>query len=311
MYRRVSVAVSIFAYVCLNLGAFAQAAADATSLEKHIPRLMKEGDVPGLAVVVIKDGDIRWHQNFGVRNADSRVLLDDATIFEAASLSKPVFAYAILKLVDQGKLDLDKPLIKYLPEPAVPDDERSDLITARMVLDHTTGFQNEVHPGQSLKIHFKPGEKFSYSGEGFLYLQKVVEHILGERLDAFMKETVFVPLGMKNSSYVWQENFEALKANGHKSSGLVGQKRRPSVARSASSLHTTALDYAKFVAAMINRKGLRKEAFDQMLTPQVRLDEGCFSCIGKSQGQLSQTLAWGLGWGLEQSGPGYFFWHWG
>src|SRR6185369_5046326 len=144
MCRRVSVALSILTYVCLNLSAFAQAGADPVSLEKLIPRLMREGDVPGLSVALIKDGSVSWHQSFGVRNADTRVPLDDATIFEAASLSKPVFAYAILKLVDQGKLDLDKPLIKYLPERAVPNDERSDLITARMVLDHTTGFQNQV-----------------------------------------------------------------------------------------------------------------------------------------------------------------------
>jgi len=272
---------------------------------------MREGDVPGLSVALIKDGSVSWHQSFGVRNADTRVPLDDATIFEAASLSKPVFAYAILKLVDQGKLDLDKPLIKYLPERAVPNDERSDLITARMVLDHTTGFQNQVLPKQGLTIYFNPGEKFSYSGEGFLYLQRVVEHVLGEPLEAFMKRTVFIPLEMKKSSYVWNENFETLKANGHKASGVVGEIRRPSAARSSSSLHTTALDYAKFVVAMIHRKGLRKETFDQTFTPQVRLDENCYSCIGKTPGPVSQTLSWGLGWGLEGSSRGYSFWHWG
>jgi CubicO group peptidase (beta-lactamase class C family) len=280
-------------------------------LEKLIPQLMKEGDVPGLSIALIRDAKVSWHKEFGVKNAETKEPLDESTVFEAASLSKPVFAYAALKLIDRGKLDLNRPLTSYLSSAYLQGDERVNLITTRMVLDHTTGFQNEVMPGRPLKIYFTPGEKFSYSGEGFLYLQKVVEHITGEPLDVFMKKTVFDSLGMNTSSFVWQVSYETLKASGHNTAGVVGQMRKPTVARSASSLHTTALDYAKFVIAVMNRKGLRKETAKQILQRQVRLDETCFSCIERSSRQLSQALSWGLGWALEHTGSGDAIWHWG
>src|SRR6185369_13452840 len=131
-----------------------------TGLEKTIPQLMKKGDVPGLSIALIRNHRIVWSRGFGVKNAATKEPVDEGTVFEAASLSKPLFAYAVLQLVDQGKFDLDRPLSNYLPGPYLPD-ERVNLITARMVLDHTTGFQNEVTPGRPLKIYFTPGEKFS------------------------------------------------------------------------------------------------------------------------------------------------------
>jgi CubicO group peptidase (beta-lactamase class C family) len=280
-------------------------------LEKLIPLLMREGDVPGLSIVLIRNAKIFWHKGIGVKNADTKELVDESTVFEAASLSKPIFAYAVLKLVDRGQLDLDRPLSSYLSSVYLQSDQRVNLITARMVLSHTTGFQNEVTPGRPLKIYFSPGEKFSYSGEGFLYLQKVVEHITGEALDVFMKKTVFEPFRMTSSSFVWQDRYETLKANGHRSSGVSGQMRKPAVARSSSSLHTTALDYSRFLIALINGKVLREKTAKQILQRQVWLDESCFSCIQRSPGQLSQVLSWGLGWGLEHSDTGDAIWHWG
>ncbi|HJQ32159.1 MAG TPA: serine hydrolase [Pyrinomonadaceae bacterium] len=280
-------------------------------LEETIPRLMKEGDVPGLSVALVRGGKISWHRGFGVRSAVSKEPVRDDTMFEAASLSKPVFAYAVLKLVDEGRLDLDRPLAAYLPEPYLQNDERVKLITARMVLDHTTGFQNEATPGKPLKIYFTPGEKFSYSGEGYLYLQRVVERVTGEPLDAFMRRTVFEPLGMTSSCYVCPGADDARQASGHDPSGAVATGRRPAAARAYSGLHTTALDYARFVVAVVNGAGLKKETAGQMLKEQVRLDESCFSCIERSPGRLSQTLSWGLGWALERTEAGEAVWHWG
>src|SRR5688572_10077740 len=180
-------------------------------LERTIPRLMTEGEVPGLQIALIRGGKVDWIKSFGVKNAETGGAVTDGTIFEAASLSKPVFAYAVMKLVEAGRLDLDKPLQSYLSEPYLKDDERINRITERMALDHTTGFQNESRPGQPLKINFAPGERFSYSGEGMLFLQRVLEKITGEKFDAFMRRTVFEPLGMTSSSYEWQERFEGIK----------------------------------------------------------------------------------------------------
>jgi CubicO group peptidase (beta-lactamase class C family) len=284
--------------------------APAAELERLIRRLMDEGDVPGLSVALIRGAKVYWHRAFGLKNAETREPLDDATVFEAASLGKPVIAYAVLKLADAGGLDLDKPLSSYLPAPYLQGDERVKLITARMVLSHRTGFQNEVTPGNPLKLYFTPGERFSYSGEGFVYLQKVVEEVTGERLDAFTKRTVFDPLGMADSSYVWRDGYERSKASGHDAAGAVGRMRRPTVA-SPSSLHTTVLDFAKFVVAVMNGTGLRKETAREMLRTQARVEEGCHTCVGRGAGRLSETLSWGLGWGLERTKAGGAFWHWG
>lgn len=281
------------------------------SLEKLISRLMTVGEVPGLSIALIKKGEVSWHKNFGVKNAETGAPLDDNTIFEAASLSKPVFAYAVMKLVDAGRLDLDTPLSKYLTELPLEGDERARLITARMVLSHTAGFQNESTPIRPLKIYFTPGERFSYSGAGFLYLQKVVEHVTGEQFDAFMKRTVFEPLKMTSSSFVWQDRYEGFKANGHSPAGVVGVIRKPSVPWAYASLHTTTLDYAKFVIAVMKGEGLKKETAEQMLKTQVRVDESCFSCLDAPPKQFSQNISWGLGWGLERIGNRKAFWHWG
>ena len=281
-------------------------------LQKTIPQIMKEGEVPGFSVTLIRKGEIVWHQGFGVKNAETKEPVDNATVFEAASLSKPVFAYAVMKLVESGKLDLDAPLSKYLPAPYVENDERLNLITARRVLSHTAGFPNWRPKGQPLKIHFTPGEKFSYSGEGIIYLQKVVEQITKEPLNEFMTRIVFQPLGMTSSSYVWQERYETLKATAHNADGELRGKNKQLEARAASSLQTTALDYAKFVTAVMNHKGIKEATVREMLRPQVKVDEGCVNCVeGKNSGRISPSISWGLGWGLQQTAEGDSFWHWG
>jgi len=122
------------------------------TMEKSIPELMRQGTVPGVSVAVIRDGKTFWLHAFGVRNAKTGEPVIDGTIFEAASLSKPVFAYAVLKLVDQGKLDLDTPLTKYLPAPYSEGDGRLDKITARYVLSHRTGFDDSLRAGAAIQL---------------------------------------------------------------------------------------------------------------------------------------------------------------
>ncbi len=281
-------------------------------LKKIIPTLMKEGGVPGLAIALARNGDLVWFRGFGVKNARTNEPVDDSTVFEAASLSKPVFAYAVLKLVDAGKFDLDKPLNQYLPgNYDVGADPRLGQITARRVLSHTTGFPN--WRSGDLKIHFTPGERFSYSGEGFVYLSKVIEHVAGEKFNDFMKRMVFEPLGMTSSSYVWQESYDALKVFRHNSRGeAVSQnKTPPGASNAAASLHTTAADYGRFVAAILQGKGLKPETRKLMLTPQAQVREGGAGSINRPQAKPFPNVYWGLGWGLQTTRDGLSFWHWG
>ena len=279
-------------------------------LEQGIPQLMKDGDVPGLSIGLLRNGELVWRRGFGVMNAKTNEPVTDSTVFEAASLSKPVFAYAVLKLVDAGKFDLDKPLNQYLTgNYDVGEDPRLAQITARHVLSHRTGFPN--WRSGTLKIHFTPGDRFSYSGEGFVYLSKVIEHITGEKFNDFMKKMVFDPLGMASSSYVWQESYETLKTFRHGSTGDVTGRNKPSQPNAAASLHTTAQDFGRFVSAILKGEGLKKETLKQMLTPQIKVSESGTNNTARAPEKLSPTLSWGLGWGLQTTGDGLSFWHWG
>lgn len=283
----------------------------ATRLERDLPTLMRAADVPGLSIALVRNGKVTWVRGFGVKDSKSKDPVTDETVFEAASLSKPVFAYAVLKLVDAGRLDLDKPLQQYLPgDYDVGPDPRLGQITARRVLSHTTGFPNWRGGDTKLKIYFTPGKQFSYSGEGFVYLSKVVEHITGEKLNDFMKRMVFEPLGMTSSSYVWQERYETLKTSRHNGLGEPSPQIK-ATPNAAASLHTTARDYARLVVAILNGNGLRPETHKNMLTAQIRVDEGGSNTTARAADKLSSNIAWGLGVGLQTTADGVSFWHWG
>lgn len=282
-----------------------------SQLENDVPDLMKKGIVPGVALAVIRGGKTTWVHGFGVKNAESGQRVTGETVFEAASLSKPVFAYGVLKLVDQGKLGLDVPLTTYLPKPYIDGDERLTKITARIVLSHRTGFPNWRGDNGSLPIYFTPGERFSYSGEGYIYLQRVVEHITGKPLNEYMTEAVFTPLGMTDSSYVWRPDFDVLTATGHDADGKPAKLWKPKEAGAASTLNTTAKDYALFVDAILNGNGLKRSTLREMETPQVALDPGCRICIKQEPKELSKNLFWGLGWGIQREDGSSALWHWG
>ena len=269
---------------------------------------MDSANVPGLSLALIRDRQIQYSQGYGLTKADSTQPVGATTVFDAASLSKPVFAYAVMQLVEECLLDLDKPLFEYLPYPDVADDERYRQITARMVLSHRSGLPNwrKNRRSNQLSLVSNPGERFGYSGEGFVYLQKVVETITGQSLNELMKKRVFAPLGMTRSSYVWQPAFETDFAWSHDKLGPPEPKQKFTQPNVAYSLQTTADDYARFVRAMLTADGLRPATLDQMLSRQVQLP----TRISGSD-TLSSTLFWGLGIGLETTPAGDYLWHWG
>lgn len=284
-------------------------------LEKNLPALMKAADIPGISIALIRGGKPVWTRAFGVKNSETKEAATEETIFEAASLTKPVFAYAVLQLVDAGKLDLDAPLNKYLPGnyDVAADDARVNQITARRVLTHSTGFPNWRQPrnAKNLPIYFAPGERFSYSGEGFVYLSKVVEKITGMKFDEYVRQAVFVPLGMTNSALAWKEKHKLTKTFNHDLLGNPSGQGEGNEANAAGSLLTTASDYAKFVAAILSGAGLKKATRKQMTTPQIRVNESCRNCLTPPTGKVSTEVAWGLGWGLQTTAEGNSFWHWG
>lgn len=265
------------------------------TLETKLPELMVQGNVPGVSIAVVADGEIAWSRGFGVGSNEGKPV-DADTVFEAASLSKPVFAYAAMQMADAGRIDLDRPLAGYLVHEDVEHDPRSRLITGRQVLSHTAGFRNRRPAFGAVEIINDPGTKFQYSGEGYVYLQKVIEEITGVPLAAHMQAAVFEPLGMTRSSFVYDERVDANMANGHRANGVTVIKRKPTSGNAAWSLHTTANDFARFLVAVMDGEGLSESAHADMLTAQVEVAPG---------------VTWGLGWGLEETGLGTGFWHWG
>jgi CubicO group peptidase (beta-lactamase class C family) len=289
---------------------------------------MEEALVPGLSIALIKDAKFIWRRGFGVKNVASKEPVDNDTVFEAASTSKPVFAYAVLKLCERGIMDLDTPLTKYTSERFLEDDPRLDLITARHVLSHTSGFPNFRSGKAPLAIHFKPGEKWSYSGEGYSYLQSVVTHLVGGRInpkdcarfeadvevcamepsiDTFMKANVLVPFGMTASGYFWNDDIKTHMAHGHdeKERPLEGSRKPsgPAVARygMVGGLCTTPTDYAKYLMEIIDPKPsdafrLTKNSLSEMLRPQVK---------------RNAESSWALGWEINHTENGDFIRHGG
>ncbi|MBI4501081.1 MAG: beta-lactamase family protein [Gemmatimonadetes bacterium] len=290
-------------------------------LEKQIPELMDAAAVPGLSIAIINDAKLLWRQGFGVG-------IDNDTVFEAASTSKPLFAYAVMKLCEKGVMDLDTPLTRYTPERFLEGDPRLDLITARHLLSHTSGLPNWRSKEEPLAIHFTPGEKWSYSGEGYSYLQSVVTHLTGGRvnpkdchrfeagfevcatdpdIDAYMKANLLVPFGMASSGYLWTGTMEARMARGHNPEGKPAETSRkptgPSVARygMAGGLCTTPTDYARFLTEIIDPKPadafrLNQYSLEEMLRPQVK---------------RNPQSSWALGWQIEHTENGDFLRHGG
>jgi len=270
--------------------------------EKLLQELTKQYGIPGIQLVCIK-GNKEESFNLGTisKEADKKVTTN--TIFEAASLSKCVFAYMVLRLYDRGIINLDTPLVTYTGayERFDPADPRYAKITARMVLRHTTGLPNWGND-KVAKLIFTPDSTFSYSGEGFQYLQRAVEKRTGKSLNENARQEVFIPLGMANSSYTWTDKFDTLAAFGDSPDAVNGHKEE----KAAASLLTCAHDYAIFLRALMAGTGLKAETHRMMFEKQ---SAGIW--FHHRVTEANQHIWWGLGIGLQENETGQWIWQWG
>jgi CubicO group peptidase (beta-lactamase class C family) len=320
------------------------------AMDQYLKTQMDSLGLPGLSIAIINDGKIVYHRALGVTNANTKEKadfchhpltgqnantndqVDEFSLFEAGSLSKPLFAYFVMKMVDKGLLALDTPLYKYLPYPDIAYDERYKLITARMVLCHTSGFPNwrRWNPPDSglhldrneLYIKFTPGTKFSYSGEGYEYLAIVIahlNHLTLKSLDSLFQKEVAIPLGINYAYYSWNDYLFKHRVNGQfneKPSGkgwpiaFVNGMRYAdehsmdsSCFGSAYSLHSEAVSYAQFLIAIMNGKGLQKSSFNELLKAQVELSKQSDHYINRGD------TAWGLGIAIEPTKYGVRYEH--
>lgn len=285
----------------------------ASHLDAEVSRAMRATEARGMAVAVIDRGRVRYVRSYGERNAAGAPLEKD-TIMYGASLTKSAFAFMVMQLVAEQRLDLDTPLAEYLarPLPAYPDEDRyapwSDLagddrwrlITARHVLTHSTGFANFafVEPDGKLRFHFDPGARYAYSGEGMILLQFVLERGLGLDVGIEMRRRVFDRFGMINTDMMWRPEFATNLADGWRADGSIEPHDERSKVRAAGSMDTTIEDIARFAAGYVRGDGLSKQARIELTRPHLAITTASqFPSLQPELplGKADPTLAAGLG----------------
>ena len=284
----------LLAVFCLPFAVVAQTIRGSAAIDAEVDKIMTDTHAKGMAVAVIDHGKVGYVQSYGTRNAKGDPLTTD-TVMYGASLTKTVFAYTVMQLVDQHKInldtpiesDLDKPLPDYGPDPVFPDkygpykdladDPRWKKITPRMCLTHSTGFSNFwfSEPDQKLRIHFEPGTHFSYSGEGFILLQFAIEHgrkAQGLGLDVGdLTKANFNRLGMPRTSLVWRNGQDPNVADGWNDQGQPKPHDKRSKVRAAGSMNTTITDLSKFTAALVRGDGLSPAARAEIVRPVLHI----------------------------------------
>lgn len=266
-------------------------------LDKFIERNLDHYQVPGASLVLFRNGELVYLKNYGVTNPITKEPVKETTLFEAGSITKPVFAFVVMRLVEKGIIDLDRPLYKYLRYKDVAHDKRYKLITARHVLSHKTGFPNWAerdHNGQ-FDLLFTPGTRYGYSGEGFEYLKKVVVHVLKKDIDDILKEELIDPLELNNFYFKTTEHVEDHAIDGFYR-GEPSKMRFIKEPMMAYSLRTNAMGFSSFVLGLRNRIGL---------------SEGTYSEMFKEQVPVNENTSWGLGFELGKDTMGNFYGHTG
>ena len=298
----------------------------ADSLNAKVEYLMKVAHVSGVAIAVFNDNKPIFNKTYGLADVQKNSPFQQSSVMYGASLAKMVFAYIAMQHVQEKVIDLDKPLVQYLSKPLseikingfrrgyqdLKDDKRYEKITARMCLTHTTGFPNWrwFEADKKLKIKFDPGTRYSYSGEGLYLLQFVMEQITGKDYETSSQERVFKPLGMTNTSQVWQTRFDNNICYGHNEKGEPYELMKWKEASAGGSMSTTFEDFTKFYTALINRKGLSKKSFSAMTSQQVRIKSrsqfGPLAKIDSTDNDAIQ-LGYGLGVGVFKTPFGSAF----
>jgi CubicO group peptidase (beta-lactamase class C family) len=268
--------------------------------QRQLQNIADDNGLPGIQLACTIGGKTTAY-NLGAGKQGLKMPINSATIFRAGSLGKSVFAYAVLRLYDRGVLSLDTPLMRYIGTYNRFDmkDPRYSMITARMVLSHTSGLAEfpEYETGDPVKLLFAPGSAYSYSGEGYWFLQKVIEKLTGKPFEQLMQQEVFKPLGMQSSTYVQNKSMDVVVI-GSQSAELATM-----LPNAAFSLLSNAHDYNLFLQALLAGRGLKPATQKLMFSSQ--------SKAGRVTGDTAAYINWGLGVGLVQGEKQNLIWHWG
>jgi len=270
-------------------------AANARLLDAYVKKQMTHFGIPGASLAIIKNGKLMYHQVYGVSNSETGLPVTTKTLFEAGSMTKPVFAFVVMRLAEKKVLDLDQPLYQLLPFDGVAQDERYKLITARLVLSHKTGLPNWAKRDSTghFNLLFTPGTKFGYSGEGYEYLKRVVEHVTQKNISQILQEELLDPLQLEGLWFKGSDDIKANSANGHKD-GKPSAIRYIENPMMAFSMCTEAKAFSNFMIALRNKRGIKNEAYEKMLHIESTREDG---------------VPWSLGFEIEETPFGTSYGH--
>lgn len=325
MNRRMFVGLMAGAAVCSTGKFTTETRAD--SRPPDAARMLEVTRVPGVAAAGIKEAG-PYLLCAGVARAGGPAITA-GTIFPAASLSKPVFAWAVQNLAKQGKLDLNRPLQDYVD---LGLEGTARKITALHVLTHSTGLTNwRFQPNAPLASAFEPGTKWQYSGEGFVLLQRVVEKIVAQPIAAYMRAAVLEPLGMTQSTYAWTPEIQNVAASGHDRQGallersLAFYERRNYDTLQKNNLNPASATYEQIAAAyQQNKQPLLPVAVSPNMAGSLQTTIGDYAVFlahvlktvtrsddFKAQVEVNRDIAWAPGWGVDRSSKTPSLFHWG
>jgi CubicO group peptidase (beta-lactamase class C family) len=265
-----------------------------TTLDAQAPQWLAQSGVPSLAVGYIRDGRVAWTRVYG-EQAEG-VPASDSTLYNVASLTKPLFAELMLRLAADGRLSLDEPTSPYWTDPDVAADPRHARFTPRLALSHQLGFTNWRRETEGvLRIGFDPGSRFRYSGEGYEYTRRFTQNRTGASVDSLARQYLFRPLGMRGISFTRQPWFAGRVAVPKGAEGRWGEPSVHDTANAADDVHTTVGDYARFVAAVMNRDGLPAALAAQRDSIHATGGE---TCDPAKVAVCPVRIGYGLGWTL-------------
>jgi CubicO group peptidase (beta-lactamase class C family) len=281
--------------------------------------------VTGAQIALLHNGRTVWTYAYGLRDVKQNLPMTPDTYIWAASVTKSVFATWVMTLVEQKRLDLEKPIADYMPgglsgyyhdTSLLTADPRYRSITPRMLLAHTSSLCNLATadmPDGKLRIQYTPGTRYAYSGEGLTLLQYVIEQaITHEPLEKSMQRDLFTPLGMNTTSLTWNNKFADNNAVRYGSSGDFLNYTRKDNARASGSMATSVNDLARFLEALFANRILQPSTREKMLTPQISINAAHeFPTLDPATSEEGPHvgLSYGLGWGLlthTSYGPAFF-----
>lgn len=268
-------------------------------VDEFVRAYQKFYNIPGVSLALIKDGKMVYHKTYGVKNTKTGEPVDEKTLFEAASITKPVFAFVVLRLADKGIIDLDRPLYKYYPFEALEEKfPEYKKMTARHVLIHKSGL-----PNWGVRLENVPGERYGYSGEGFEYLKRVVVQITGKPIEQLLDEELINPFGLYHMEFSDSEELRKVVSSGHQGNQPTNWEI-PKEAGMAFSMHTEAKAFSDYALTLLEQKGLKPETYKEFMTIHTESTKEYWNDPEKREGA-------GLGIFIRESDYGDIFNHGG